>query len=291
MPMQTRLWLLAIRPKTLGISVAPVIAGSALALRELGTLDWLTALTALLAALLIQIGTNLYNDAADFERGADTEARLGPERATAQGWFSAAEVKRGALVSFSLAFLIGIYLAWIGGWPIVAIGLLSLLAGYAYTGGPSPIAYSPSGEGFVFIFFGLAAVMGSHYLQTGGVSFDALLVATAIGALASAILLVNNYRDLETDRLARKLTLAHHLGREHSQTVYTLLLILPFALPLFLGRGFGGSLLVFTSLPYALHLTHRFRHEPVSPEFNRILAGTARLQLVYSLLLAMGLLL
>ncbi len=284
-----RLWLLAIRPRTLGISVAPVITGSSLAWAETSHLAWLPALAALAAALLIQIGTNLHNDAVDFERGADTPQRLGPPRATAQGWFPATEVKRAAHLSFGLAFLTGIYLAWIGGLPIVVIGLLSLVAGYAYTSGPKPIAYSAAGEFFVFLFFGLAAVMGSYYLQRATLSLNVLLAGCAIGSLAAAVLLVNNYRDLDTDEKAGKLTLAHYLGRNKSRWLYSLLLLPPFALPLLLADLSQGPWLVLAALPFALLLSYRFNTTPPGVGFNRILAHTARLQLVYSLFFSAGL--
>jgi len=284
-----RKWLLAIRPKTLSISVAPVCVGTALAHAEAAAIDWTVAATALMAAVLIQIGTNLYNDAADFERGADTPERLGPERATAQGWFNATEVKRAALLAFALAFLLGIYLAWVGGWPIVLLGLLSLAAGYAYTGGPRPIAYSASGELFVFIFFGLAAVMGSHYLQSFQLNITAFLSACAIGMMAAAVLLINNYRDLETDERANKLTLAHYLGRPRCRILYGLLLLTPFALPLGLTHLAWGSWIVLLALPWALRLLKRLRAEPIGPGLNPILADTAKLQLAYSLLLSVAL--
>ncbi|MCW8882311.1 MAG: 1,4-dihydroxy-2-naphthoate polyprenyltransferase [Sedimenticola sp.] len=289
--MQIKHWLLAVRPKTLGISVVPVLVGTALAWAELNSVIWLPALAALIAAILIQIGTNLYNDAADFERGADTPDRLGPKRATAQGWFSAAQVKRAALISFGSAFLIGIYLAWVGGWPIILIGLLSLLAGYAYTGGPRPIAYSASGEVFVFIFFGLMAVSGSYYLQTSSLTAETLICAGAIGLLAAAVLLVNNYRDLETDERAAKLTLTHYLGRERARQLYILLMLLPFALPVAFNHRYDGSWLVVLCLPFALWLLHRFSTEPPGRGFNDILANTAKLQLVYGALLSLGLIL
>ncbi|MCW8847449.1 MAG: 1,4-dihydroxy-2-naphthoate polyprenyltransferase [Sedimenticola sp.] len=289
--MQIKHWLLAVRPKTLGISVVPVLVGTALAWAELNSVIWLPALAALIAAILIQIGTNLYNDAADFERGADTPDRLGPKRATAQGWFSAAQVKRAALISFGSAFLIGIYLAWVGGWPIILIGLLSLLAGYAYTGGPRPIAYSASGEVFVFIFFGLMAVSGSYYLQTNSLTAETLICAGAIGLLAAAVLLVNNYRDLETDERAAKLTLTHYLGRERARQLYILLMLLPFALPVAFNHRYDGSWLVVLCLPFALWLLHRFSTEPPGRGFNDILANTAKLQLVYGALLSLGLIL
>ena len=282
-------WLLAIRPKTLTISISPVVAGSCLGWSESGQLLWMPALVALLGAILIQVGTNLHNDAADFERGADGEDRLGPLRASAQGWLTPGQVKQGALVSFSLAFVAGIYLVWVGGWPIVAIGLLSLVAGYAYTGGPRPIAYHASGELFVFLFFGLAAVLGSYYLQAGNISLSALIVAIGIGLPASAVLLVNNYRDLETDRKVRKLTLCHHLGRPGSRALYTLLMLLPFLVPLWPGLPQPETWLILICLPWALLLVLRFHREQPGPGFNTILAQTALFQLAYSLLLSTAL--
>ena len=284
-------WFFAIRPKTLSLSLVPVIVGIALAWGETHLLYPLPALAALLAALLIQIGTNLHNDAEDFARGADTEERLGPPRATAQGWLTAAAVKRGAYLAFSLAFLIGLYLVWRGGWPILAIGLISLLAGYAYTGGPKPIAYSASGELFVFLFFGLVAVLGSYYLQTLSLSLNALVVACAIGLLAAAVLLVNNYRDLQSDRKAGKLTLTHYLGRKRSQTLYAFLILTPFLLPLLLSGLAATVWLVLLALPVALLLLRRFVSEAPGPGFNQILARTALLQLLYGVLLTSALLL
>jgi 1,4-dihydroxy-2-naphthoate octaprenyltransferase len=279
------------RPRTLGISVTPVITGSGLAWAEISGLDWVTALATLVAASMIQIGTNLYNDAADFERGADTSARLGPPRATAQGWFRIDQVKRAAHFSFSLAFLVGIYLVWVGGLPILVIGLFSLLAGYAYTSGPKPIAYSAMGELFVFIFFGLTAVAGSYYLQGAPLSPAVALSGCAIGALASAVLLVNNYRDLETDEKAGKLTLIHYLGRNRSRRLYTLFLLSPFVLPLALVDFGPGPWLVLAALPFALLLRYRFNNIAPGAGCNRILNHTARLQLIYGLLLVCGLIL
>ncbi len=281
-------WFLAIRPKTLGISVAPVVVGSSLAQAEVGSIQWLPALAALAAAMLIQIGTNLHNDAADFDRGADTPDRVGPARATAQGWFASSEVKRAAYICFGLAFTIGIYLVSVGGIPIVVIGLLSLTAGYAYTGGPRPIAYSASGELFVFLFFGLVAVMGSYYLQTAQISLNALYCSMALGLLAAAVLLVNNYRDLETDQRADKLTLAHYLGANNSRITYGLFMLPPFLLPLLLRNFEIGIWLILLLLPAALFLLRNFIREPPGAIFNHYLAQTARLQLLFSLLLSIG---
>jgi len=285
-PSKARRWWLACRPKTLGLSVSPVLVGSTLAWAEQGHFQPAPAAAALAAAMLIQIGTNLHNDAADFERGADTAERLGPPRATAQGWFDAAQVKRAALLSFGLAWLLGGYLAWVGGWPIVALGLLSLLAGWAYTGGPRPIAYGPFGELFVFLFFGLGGVLGSYWLQAQRLSPTAAGAAVALGLMAAAVLLVNNYRDRVGDAKAGRRTLVHRIGPKGARRLYGLLLGLPFLLPLSLpGRG---PWLVLLAAPAALWLTLRFRRESRGLEFNLILANTARLQLAFSLLLSIG---
>lgn len=284
-------WLLAIRPKTLGISVAPVVAGSCLAWAETGQINGLAAFAALAGALLIQIGTNLHNDAADFERGADTGERLGPARATAQGWFTARQIKNAALLAFGLAFIPGIYLAWLVGWPIVILGLVSLAAGYSYTGGRKPIAYSASGEIFVFIFFGLTAVMGSYYIQTMHLSLNSFLVAVSIGLMAAAVLMVNNYRDLETDRKAGKYTLTHYLGRDRAKMLYLLLMLIPFLLPLFFYGSFPETWLLLLALPFSLILVYKFFTQTPGPTFNTLLAQTAQLQLFYSILISLGLML
>ncbi len=212
-PSRIARWISAARPKTLLLAVTPVVAGIGLAVAQTGRLAFPTAVATLLAAVAIQVGTNLHNDAADFERGTDTVDRVGPPRATAQGWFSAREVRSAAHLAFGLAFLLGCLLVARGGWPILAIGLASLACGYAYTSGPRPIAYSPFGELYVLTFFGIASVVGSHYLQTLAFDRAALLLGIALGLPAAAVLLLNNYRDLETDRVAGRRTLCHYLGR------------------------------------------------------------------------------
>jgi 1,4-dihydroxy-2-naphthoate octaprenyltransferase len=286
-------WWLAIRPKTLTVSLAPVLVGSAVAWAQTHDFHWLPALVALLAAVLIQIGTNLHNDVSDFERGADTPERLGPPRATAMGWLPAGAVRRGAWIAFGLAFNFGVYLAWYGGWPIVAIGLSSLLAGWAYTGGPRPIAYTPLGEVFVCVFFGLAAVGGSYYLQTLSISGAALLAGAMVGMLAAGVITVNNYRDLESDARAGKNTLAVCLGRRGAQFVYAAEMLLPFALLPLLAWLSGKGLwlaLPFLALPSVLLQLARFRRETPGPVFNELLARTAKLQFVFGALLAIALL-
>ena len=287
-------WLLAIRPKTLSVAVVPVLVGSTLAWIQSGTLAWSVMGVALLAAVLIQAGTNLHNDAADFERGADHSAtRLGPARVTAQGWLTAAQVKWGASLSFGLAMLCGCYLVWVGGWPILLVGLVSIAAGLAYTGGPRPVAYSSLGELFVWLFFGLVAVAGSYYLQTGRLNGGALLAGALVGMPAAAVLVVNNYRDLDNDRQVGKNTLAVRLGRRTAQWEYALLMLVPFLLlPLLQPLGVGGPGWVppLLMLPWALKLVGRFRAETPGPVFNRLLAATARFQLGFGLLLCLGLL-
>lgn len=306
-------WWLAIRPKTLSISVAPVLAGSALALGEAGQYFPALFAAALAGALLIQIGTNLHNDVGDFERGADSGDRLGPPRATACGWLAARDVRRAALLAFAAAFVIGVYLIWHGGWPILAIGVLSIASGLAYTGGPRPIAYSALGEVFVWLFFGLAAVMGSYYLQAGRVSLSAFLAANALGLLAAAVIVVNNARDLESDRRAGKNTLAVRIGTDGARVEYALLLLLPYGLQLvlvLLAPRPWAMALPFATLPWALQLAACLRRQPAAAGeatrrgggggggdgstggtgrgYNRLLARTAQLQLGFALLLCVA---
>jgi 1,4-dihydroxy-2-naphthoate polyprenyltransferase len=285
-----RLWWLAIRPRTLTISVAPVVAGTALAWAATGRLDPRPFAASLFGALAIQAGTNLYNDVADALRGGDQPMRQGPPRVTALGWASPARVRLAALTCFALALLTGLYLAALGGWPIVLLGAASLVAGWAYSGGRWPIAYTPLGEVFVIAFFGVGAVGGSYFLQAGALSPAALLVGVAVGLVAAAVLHANNYRDLEPDRLAGRHTLAIRLGPQPSKLLYALLMLAPFVL-LLLPAAPRGGWLALGVLPLAIHLIRRFATQPRGPAFNAILAATARLQFLLVLLVAAGLLL
>jgi 1,4-dihydroxy-2-naphthoate octaprenyltransferase len=285
---QSTAWFLACRPKTLTVSLSPVVVGSAVAWHDSGALLWLPLLAAALGAALIQIGTNLFNDVGDFLRGTDTPGRLGPKRAAAEGWLSVRAIRGGAWLAFALAFLCGIYLVWHGGWPIVAIGLASLAAGWAYTGGPKPIAYGPLGEVFVFLFFGLVAVGGSYYLQTLTITPTALLAATLVGLHAAAVITVNNYRDLDGDAANGKNTLAVRLGRPATRHLYAAQMLAPYLLlPLLAGLGWP-ALLPLLSLPLAGRLIDRFYRTPPGLVFNEILAATAGLQLVFALLLTLS---
>jgi len=289
MPKLTRWWL-AVRPKTLSISLTPVLTGVSLAWAETGQFHGWIALATLATALLIQIGTNLHNDAKDFERGADSPERIGPARASAQGWFSPREVKRAAALCFATAFTIGLYLSWVGGWEIFAVGMLALASGWAYTGGPRPVAYGAGGELFVLLFFGVVAVAGSYYLQTLTLSAGALLTGAAIGLPAAAVLLVNNYRDLDQDQQAGRRTLVQRLGRKRARPLYAILVCTPFALPVALPHLGLGPWLTIAGMPAALLLVRQFLGEPLGPGLNRLLGRTAQLQLSYGLLLTAGLL-
>ncbi|VAX07452.1 1,4-dihydroxy-2-naphthoate polyprenyltransferase [hydrothermal vent metagenome] len=280
-------WLRAIRPKTLSMAIAPVLAGTTLAWYEQHLFSLTPLLLTLAAALLIQIGTNLYNDVADFERGVDSANRTGPIRVVAEGLIQPARVRHAAWLSLALALGCGIYLVWLGGWPIFIIGLLSLVAAYAYTGGSHPIAYGPFGEFFVLIFFGVIAVAGSAYLQTGIWSAAAIVTGVAIGLPASAALLVNNYRDLETDCDAGRRTLVSYLGRRVSGRLYAVLLLIPLLLvpPLIPAQRI---FLPWLALPLALLIIRLFWRSPVDAGLNRILAFTAQYQLLLAILFAIS---
>lgn len=292
-PSGWRIWWTAARPRTLPLAATPVLAGIALAWAEGAAPLWLIALATLLAALLIQIGTNLHNDAADHERGNDRADRLGPLRVTAAGWASAAAVRNAARTAFAAAFLLGIYLAFVGGWPIVGIGIASLSAGVAYSGGTRPISHTPFGELYVWIFFGVFAVAGSHWLQAGQFSWAALLAGAALGLPAAAVLLVNNLRDVDADTAAGRRTLAAVLGAVNARHLHSLFLLAPFlALPplAVLLPGHQGIWLALFAVPVCLKVLARMRTAR-GVALNGVLADTARAQFVFGLLLAIGCLL
>lgn len=289
-PSLLRRWLAALRPRTLTLALTPALVGAALAWADGAPYHLLAFVEALLAAALIQAGTNLHNDASDFLRGNDGPARLGPLRVTAAGWLSPRAVQGGARLCFLLALVLGIDLVRQGGIPILLIGLASLAAGMAYSGGPRPISHSLWGEVFVLVFFGVVAVVGSHYLQSGGVSPGALLAGLALGAMAAAVLLVNNTRDLVEDRCAGRRTLAAWLGEPGARRGYRYLMLLPFLLPLglmLLGPVHPGQWLVLGALPKVLALC-RAATAAQGRAWNPILAGTAQAQALFGVLLALG---
>jgi 1,4-dihydroxy-2-naphthoate octaprenyltransferase len=269
---------------------SPVAVGSALAARD-GAFRPLVALAALVGALFIQVGTNLANDHEDFRRGADTADRLGPPRVTQQGWLSPGAVLRGALACFAAALVVGLTLVWVAGWPILVVGLTSILAGYAYTGGPFPLAYHGLGDLFVLVFFGLVAVGGTYFVQALTLRPEVLLAGVPVGLLGVALLAVNNTRDLATDRAAGKRTLVVRLGRRFGQLEYLACLAVSAAAPVALwalGYATPWALLALLALPLAVPPIRLVLTE-TGPALNRALAGTARLQLVFGLLFALGL--
>jgi 1,4-dihydroxy-2-naphthoate polyprenyltransferase len=289
-----RIWLMAARPRTLPAAVAPVLVGTALAATE-GTFKWLTFVAAMLGALFIQVGTNLSNDYSDARRGADTEDRLGPVRVTAGGLVPPRQVLVATYVAFGLAVLAGVYLIVTAGWELLLVGAASILAGVLYTGGPRPYGYEGLGEVFVFLFFGLVAVTGSYFAQVEELTWEAFVLAVPVGLLAASILVVNNVRDLETDRRAGKRTLAVRLGRGRARGLYAALVYLAFLcapLPWLLGSGDLSAwlLLPWAALPLAVPVVRVVRNRSDGPSLNGALGRTGMLQLAFCGLLSAGIL-
>lgn len=286
-----RLWLLAARPRTLPAAIAPVLVGTALAGSE-DVFRALPFLAALVGSVFIQIGTNLSNDYSDARRGADTEDRLGPVRVTAGGLMPPRRVLIGTYVAFGVAVAAGLYLAAVAGWELLVVGAASILAGVLYTGGPRPYGYEGLGELFVFLFFGIVAVAGSYFVQTEELRWEAFALAVPVGLLASAILVVNNVRDIETDRRAGKRTLAVKLGRENARTLFAAMVVVAFLVPPLLVPALSAwVLLSLAALPLAPPLVRTVATRTDGPALNGALAGSGRLLAVYSLLLAGGVLL
>jgi len=285
-----QIWWLGIRPRTLPAAASGVMMGSALAWAD-GSFQLLPALAALVVALLLQIGSNVANDVFDFERGADTSERQGPLRVTQARLLTPTQVKRGMWIIFGLAALCGLYLAFLRGWIVIAIGLAAILSAIAYTGGPFPLAYYGLGEVFVFIFFGLTAVVGTYFVQAGVVSIAAWWMSLPVGLIITAILVVNNLRDLENDDKAGKHTLAVRLGERGTRMEYLVCMVSAYlVLPLaaFFGIIPWMALLAWASCPLAvksarLVLTQRGR------PLNAALAGTGQTAFVFSFLFWVGL--
>jgi 1,4-dihydroxy-2-naphthoate octaprenyltransferase len=285
-----RIWVMAARVRTLPAAVAPVLVGTALACDD-GAFDGLAFACALLGALFIQVGTNLSNDYSDARRGADTEDRLGPVRVTAGGLVPPRQVLQATYVSFGLAVLCGIYLIAVAGPVLLAIGAASIVAGVLYTGGPRPYGYEGLGEVFVFLFFGVVAVTGSYYVQIQHLPWQVFALSVPVGLIAAAILVVNNVRDVDTDRRAGKRTLAVRLGRERARVLYAAML--GGAYLSLVGIAFGlcfWVLLPWVTLPLALRLVGVVRTRTDGPSLNGALAGTGMLQLAFCVLLAAGIL-
>jgi 1,4-dihydroxy-2-naphthoate octaprenyltransferase len=292
LPNRFQIWWLAIRPRTLPAAAAGVVAGCALALHD-HTFRPLPALAALLVALLLQIGSNLANDVFDYERGADSARRAGPLRVTQSGLLSPSQVKAGMWTVFALAGLIGLYLAFEAGWIVLLIGLAAIFSAIAYTGGPFPLGYYGLGDLFVFLFFGLACVAGTYFVQAGKVSLAAWGMSLPVGLMVVGILVVNNLRDLPTDRQAGKHTLAVLLGGRFTRGEYLACLLAAFlCLPVFCALGLlpWWTILAWVALPLAIKGI-RVVFTQSGPALNEALAGTGQLALAFSLLFLLGMLL
>lgn len=286
-------WLLAARPRTLPASISPVLVGTALALRE-GRFDPLVFVATLAAAVLLQIGANFANDVFDYLKGADV-ARQGPLRVTQSGLLSPRQMLIGTAVVFALAAAVGLYLVIVGGWTILLIGLASIVCAIAYTAGPFPLAYRGLGDVFAFLFFGLVAVMGTYFLQSGRVTGLSFAVSLPNALFATCIIVVNNLRDIESDRAARKRTLAVHIGERGTRIQYTVMLTLAYLVPLLLWASGAvqawAGLIPWISAPIALSLARKLWRTPRSPALNPLLARTAWLNLIFSALFSLALLL
>ena len=288
-----RIWLMAARPRTLPAAIAPVLVGTALA-GFAHVFHPLRFVAALLGALFIQVGTNLSNDYSDARRGADAEDRLGPVRVTAGGLVPPRQVLIATYVSFGLAVLFGIYLIAVAGWELLLVGAASILAGVAYTGGPKPYGYEGLGEVFVFLFFGVVAVVGSFFVQVKALHWEAFALAVPVGLLAAGILVVNNARDIDSDRRAGKRTLAVKLGRERTRTMHATIIYLSYPLTLVtwvFGPTTAWVLLPWLTLPLATAVVRIVRTRTDGPSLNGALAQSGMLQLAFCMLLSAGLLL
>lgn len=285
-------WIMAARPKTLFAAFAPVIVGASLAVAE-KKFDAISSVVALLCSILIQVATNYTNDLYDHLKGADTKERVGPKRALNEGWVSVGQMKTAIYLTFGTAFLMGLYLVYVGGPFILLIGVLSIIAGFMYTGGPFPLAYNGLGDLFVFLFFGFVGTIGTYFINTGDVSSQALLASIPVGALVTNILVVNNYRDFDQDRKAGKRTLAVMFGKNFALGEYLILLGSSFAVPLIMFVYYDLNAWVFLpylTLPFAYKLIVMLLNRHGS-ELNPALELTARLSAIYGVLFSVGLVL
>ena len=292
-PSGARIWLVAARIRTLPASLAPVLVGTSLA-GYAHVFHPLRFLAALVGAIFIQVGTNLSNDYSDARRGADAEDRLGPVRVTAGGLVPPTQVLLATYISFGVAVLAGAYLIAVAGWLLLAIGAASILAGVLYTGGPRPYGYEGLGELFVFLFFGIVAVVGSYFVQVKHLHWEAFALAVPVGLLAAAILIVNNVRDIDSDRRAGKRTLAVRLGRGRTRVMFAVVVYLSYLLtPVTWAFGplTAWLLLPWLTLPPAAAVVREVRNRVDGPSLNKALAQTGLLQLSFCVLLSAGLLL
>lgn len=285
-------WIIASRPKTLLAAFVPVFVGSALAIQQ-GNFTFIVSFVALLCSILIQVGTNFTNDLYDYRKGADNEKRKGPQRVLLSGLISPQQMKLGIIITFGIAFLLGLYLVYIGGTIILIIGICSILAGLAYTAGPFPLAYNGLGDVFVFIFFGLIGTVGTYYLHLQEITMVTFIAAIPVGALITNILVVNNYRDINEDREAGKNTLAVIAGKRFSRYQFLILLGVSFLIPLilFVYYDFNGWIfLPYVTLPAAAMIV-KMLFTLTGENLNKTLELTAKFSALYGLLFSIGIIL
>ncbi len=288
-----KIWVEAARPKTLAAAFVPVLVGATIAYQH-ELINWMATTVALICAFLIQIGTNFANDYFDFVKGADTEERIGFERATAKGLISPKTMLNATIICMALAFVFGLYLVWIGGTVVLIIGLFSLLFGVLYTGGPFPLGYNGLGDLFVFIFFGIVAVMTTYYVNALSWSVDTFWASLAVGALCTNILVVNNLRDVEQDKIAGKKTLGVLFGETMLKVEYTLMLLLAFAIPPHFYFQLDYEVWIFLPfliLPVALLHTKTIWTETEKRNLNQQLEKTAKFMTLFGLLFSIGIIL
>jgi 1,4-dihydroxy-2-naphthoate octaprenyltransferase len=284
-------WLIALRPKSLWVAVVPVFVGTSLAVAETGEVNPVVAFLALVASLLLQVLTNLQNDVGYTLRGAETASRIGLPRATARGWLTIGAVRRAVLGVVIATLLIGVPLVLHGGWPVLLMGLASILAAWGYMGGPRPIAYTPLGEATVFVFFGLIAAVGSYYLQTGAMAPSAWAAGCAIGLIAAAALAVNNVRDCVHDAEVGRRTLVVVLGKHAAERAYQFALLAPYVLIValaLLDRRHVGLLAVLLTLPAAWALARDLPRTPPGLPYNEVLFRTFKLELLFGACFTIG---
>jgi 1,4-dihydroxy-2-naphthoate octaprenyltransferase len=288
-----RIWFNAARPRTLPAAIAPVLVGTAAAVTTAGSVPrWGGFIAALVASVLIQIGTNLANDYSDAKRGADSADRLGPVRVTSAGLVTPKRVLHATWAAFGLAALIGLYLTWLAGPVILVVGVISIAAGSLYTGGPRPYGYAGLGEVFVFIFFGLVAVNGAFYVQLETLDWGAFGISLTVGFLSTAILVVNNIRDIDSDRRAGKNTLAVRVGRQKTRAVYWACLNLAavaLLITVLLDSDYGGAALGLLAAPFAIRPLRAVQTRTDGPSLNRALADTGLILGAFAIAASLGL--
>lgn len=284
-------WLMAIRPRTILASIGPVILGLSLAYSEFELFRPIIALLTLTCAVLLQFATNIANDYLDFKKGIDTHERIGPKRVTSEGLLSENEMRSALMLLLGLAFILGLYLMYVGGFYIILIGLLSLYFSYGYTGGPFPLSYHGLGEASALLFFGIFAVTGTSYLQSGLVSHLSLILGTSVGFISAAILAINNLRDLYTDKKNGKRTLAVRIGENNQRKLIVLLVTLPLIINFFLAIVFTNYFLFFTIIAIApfVSVYRKILNEKISPIFNQYLGKTAVYLFLFSILTSLAL--